>query len=118
LESKYLRRGIVLVDSRAYGYKTCCEFEVKITPMKTKICGAKESSNQNQLRSNLGIKVKSTKPQAKDKEIRETNTPNIVDPVRSIMTYYGGEIDLSNPLSMNSYKDIQKGYKKLASTSS
>jgi len=29
-----------------------------------------------------------------------------------------GEIDLSNPLSMSSYKEIQMGYKKLASTSS
>jgi len=34
------------------------------------------------------------------------------------MTYSGGEIDLSNPLSMSSYKEIQMGYKKLASTSS
>ncbi|KEH43474.1 hypothetical protein MTR_1g094125 [Medicago truncatula] len=34
------------------------------------------------------------------------------------MTYSGGEIDLFNPLSMSSYKEIQMSYKKLASTSS
>jgi len=60
--------------------------------------------------------VKSTKPQAKDKERRETNTPKIVDPVRSNLTYSGGEIDLSYPLLMSSYKEIQMSYKKLAST--
>jgi len=48
--------------------------------------------------------VKSSKPQAKA--------------VQSNLTYFGGEIDLSIPLSMSSYKEIQKGYKKLASTSS
>ena len=58
--------------------------------------------------------MKSTKQQAKDKERRETKTPKIVDPVRSNLTYSGGEIDLSNPLSMSSYKMIQMGYKKLA----
>jgi len=61
--------------------------------------------------------VKSTKPQAKDKERREKNTPKNVSPVRSNLTYSWGEIDFSNPLSMSSYKEIQKGYKKLASTS-
>jgi len=35
----------------------------------------------------------------------------------SNLTYSGGEIDLSNPLSMSSYEEIQNGYKKLASTS-
>jgi len=30
------------------------------------------------------------------------------------LTYSGGEIDLSNPLSKSSYKVIQMGYKKLA----
>jgi len=31
------------------------------------------------------------------------------------MTYYGGEIDLSNPLSMSSLqRDTKMGYKKLA----
>jgi hypothetical protein len=30
------------------------------------------------------------------------------------LTYSGGEIELSNPLSMSSYKGIQMGYKKLA----
>jgi len=69
-------------------------------------------------RSNLRIKVKSLKPQAKDKERGETNTPRNVYPVRSNLTYYGEEIDLSNPLSMSSYKGIQMGYKKLASTNS
>jgi hypothetical protein len=59
--------------------------------------------------------VKSSKPQAKDKrEKRETNTPRNVHPVWSNLTYSGGEIDLSNPLSMSSYKGIQMGYKKLA----
>jgi len=43
--------------------------------------------------------VKSTKPQGKDKGREEkTNTSKIVDTVRSNLTYYGGEIDLSNPL--------------------
>jgi hypothetical protein len=62
--------------------------------------------------------VKSSKPQAKDKERRETNTAKIVYPIRSNLTYSGGEIDLSNPLLMSSYKEIQMGYKKLASISS
>jgi len=55
--------------------------------------------------------VENTKPQEKDKERRETNTPRNVYPVRFNLTYSGGEIDLSNPLSMSSYKEIQKGYK-------
>jgi len=46
--------------------------------------------------------VKNTKPQAKDKERRETNTPRNVSLVGSKLTYYVGEIDLSNPLSMSS----------------
>jgi len=63
--------------------------------------------------------VKSSKnPQAKDKERRETNTLGNDYLVRSNFTYSGGEIDLFNPLSMSSYKEIQMGYKKLASTSS
>jgi hypothetical protein len=62
--------------------------------------------------------VKNPKPQAKDKERRETHTPKNVYLVRSNVTYFGGDIDLSNPLSTSSYKEIQKGYKKLASTSS
>ncbi|KEH20301.1 hypothetical protein MTR_8g071060 [Medicago truncatula] len=51
-------------------------------------------------------------------EKRGTNTPKIVDSVQFNLTLSGGEIDLSNPLSMSSYKEIQMGYKKLASTSS
>jgi len=43
-----------------------------------------------------------------------TNTPKIVHPVRSNLTYSRGEIDLSNPLSMSSYKEKQMGFKKLA----
>ena len=62
--------------------------------------------------------MKSTKPQTKDKERRERNTLRNVYQVWSNLTYSGGEIDLSNPLSMYSYNEIQKGYKKLASTSS
>jgi len=59
--------------------------------------------------------VKSTKPQAyENKKEKETNTPKIVHPVRSNLTYSRGEIDLSNPLSKSSYKEIQMGYKKLA----
>ena len=54
-----------------------------------------------------------------DKETKEKiTTPRNVHPVRSNLTYSGGEIDLSNPLSMSSYKEIQMGYKKLASISS
>jgi hypothetical protein len=49
---------------------------------------------------------------------KTTNTPRDDYPVRSNLTYSRGEIDLSNPLSMNSYKGIQMGYKKLTSTSS
>jgi len=45
-------------------------------------------------------------------------TPRNVHPVRSNLTYSGGEIDLSNPLSMSSYKKTQMDYKKLSSTSS
>jgi len=58
--------------------------------------------------------VKSTKQQAKDKERREKHTPNIVYSVWSNLTYSWGEIDLSNPLSKSSYKEIQIGYKKLS----
>jgi len=54
-----------------------------------------------------------------DKETKEKiTTPRNVHPVRSNLTYSGGDIDLSNPLSMSSYKEIQMGYKKLASISS
>jgi len=54
-----------------------------------------------------------------DKENKEKiTTPRNVHRVRSKLTYFGGEIDLSNPLSMSSYKEIQMGNKKLASTSS
>ena len=62
--------------------------------------------------------MKSTKPQAKDKERRETNTPRNVYPVLSKLTYSEGDIDLSNPLSMSSLQRDTKSYKKLASTSS
>ena len=61
------------------------DFGLKITPIQTMMCGAKESSNQYQSklkqwstitapRYNLGIKVKSTKPQTKDKGRREKQT--------------------------------------------
>ena len=43
-----------------------------------------------------------------------TNTPKIVHPVRFNLTYSRGEIDLSNPLSMSSYKEKQMSFKKLA----
>ena len=74
------------------------DFGLKITPIQTMMCGAKESSNQYQSkhkqwstitapRYNLGIKVKSTKPQGKDKGREEkTNTSKIVDPVLSNLT--------------------------------
>jgi len=57
--------------------------------------------------------VKNTKPQAKDKKRRETNTPRNVYQVRSNLTYSRGEIELSNPLSMSSYKEIQKGLQEI-----
>jgi len=54
-----------------------------------------------------------------DKESKEKiTTARNVHAVRSNLTYFGREIDLSNPLSMSSYTEIQMGYKKLASTSS
>jgi len=62
--------------------------------------------------------VKSTKPQAKEKERRETITPRNVYPVRSNLSYFGEEIDISNPLSMSSYKEMRKVYMKLVLTSS
>jgi len=62
--------------------------------------------------------VESTTPETKDKKRRETNTLRNVYLARFNLTYSGGEIDLFNALSMSSYKEIQKGYKKLASTSS
>ncbi|AET01552.1 hypothetical protein MTR_8g014830 [Medicago truncatula] len=84
-------------------YPTLCvvNSDSNLTPIQTIMCGAKESGNQYQSKHN-------TKPQAKDKERRETNTPKIVDPVRSNLTYFGGEIDLSNPLSMSSYKWVTR----------
>jgi len=50
-----------------------------------------------------------------DKESREKKTtPRNVHPVRSNLTYSGGEIDLSNPLSMSSYKEIQNGLQEIS----
>jgi len=69
------------------------------------------NNNNKKPRSNLGIKVKSTKPQAKEKERRETNTPRNVYPVRSNLSYSRGEID---PLSMSSYKEIQNGLQEIS----
>ncbi|KEH21679.1 hypothetical protein MTR_7g015000 [Medicago truncatula] len=54
-----------------------------------------------------------------DQESKEKiTTPRNVHPVRSNLTYSTGEIDFFNPLSMSSYKEIQMGYKKLASINS
>jgi len=58
--------------------------------------------------------VKNTKPQAKDKERRKTNTSKNVYPVRSKLTYSRGEIDLSNPLSMNSLQRDIKGLQEIS----
>jgi len=58
--------------------------------------------------------VKSTKPQAKDKETRETNTSRNVYPVGSKLTYSRGEIDLSNPLSMSSLQRDTKELKEIS----
>jgi len=78
---------------------------------------------QQQSRPNLETKCitksQSNKRINKIKRAKEKiTTPRNVHPVRSNLTYSGGEIDLSNPLSMSSYKVIQMGYKKLTSTSS
>jgi len=48
--------------------------------------------------------VKSTKPQIKDKERKETNTPRNIYPVQSKLICSRGEIDLSNSLSMSYVK--------------
>jgi len=104
----------------------CREFGFKSCTNKTMMCGVKRSSNQyikvtssnNKPRSKLEINWKNTKSQAKDKERREPHTQKNVCPVRSKLTYVGREIDLSNPLLMSFYREIQKGYKKLVSTSS
>jgi len=50
-----------------------------------------------------------------DKEnIEKITTQRNVHPVRSNMTYSGGEIDLSNPLSMSSYKEIQNKLQEIS----
>jgi len=54
-----------------------------------------------------------------DKESKEKiTTPRNCSPSSVQLDLIWGEIDLSNPLSMSSYKEIQMGYKKLALTSS
>jgi len=58
--------------------------------------------------------VKNTKPQVKDKERRETNTSKNIYPVQSKLTYSRGEIDLSNPLSMNSLQSDIKGLQEIS----
>jgi len=59
-----------------------------------------------------------TKIESKNKQYKESRekirTPRIVHPVWSNLTYYGGEIDLSNPLSMSSYKEIQNGLQEIS----
>ena len=62
--------------------------------------------------------MKNTKPQARDKGRRETKHTKKCSPSSVQLDLLWGEIDLSNPLSMSSYKEIQMGYKKLTSTSS
>jgi len=49
--------------------------------VETNIKVTTRNNNNNKPRSNLGIKWKNTKPQAKYKERRETNTPKNVYPV-------------------------------------
>jgi len=59
--------------------------------------------------------VKSTKPQTyESKKERKQTHQRLFTQFGPTMTYSGGEIDLSNPLSNSSYKKIQMGYKKLA----
>jgi hypothetical protein len=58
--------------------------------------------------------VKITKPHVKDKERKETNTRLNVYPVRSKLTYYGGEIDLFNPLSMSCLQRDIKALQKIS----
>jgi len=58
--------------------------------------------------------VKSKKPQAKDKERKETNTPRNVYPVRSKLTYSRGDIDFSNPLSMSYLQIDSKGLQEIS----
>jgi len=65
--------------------------------------------NNNKSRSNLGIKWKTQKPQAKDKERKETNTPQNVYPNSVQIDLLGGEIDLSNSLLASSLQiDIKE----------
>jgi len=58
--------------------------------------------------------VKNIKPQAKDKERRETNTPRNVYVVRYKLTYFEKEVDLSNPLSMSSLQKAIKGLQEIS----
>jgi len=80
--------------------------------------------NHKQKQSRYNVETKCiAKPQFnqrinKIKRAKEKITPRNVQLVRFNLTYYGREIDLSNPLSMSSCEEIQMSYKKLASTSS
>jgi len=58
--------------------------------------------------------VKCTQPKAKDKERREINTPRNIYPVRSKLSYYRGEIDLSNSLSTSSLQRDIKGIQEIS----
>jgi len=61
--------------------------------------------------------IKSKNKQYKESREKIT-TPRNLHPVRSNLTYSGGEIDLSNPLSMSSYKEIQNGLQEITFKSS
>jgi len=58
--------------------------------------------------------VKSTKPQIKDKERKETNTPRNIYPVQSKLICSRGEIDLSNSLSMSYVKRDTEGLQEIS----
>jgi len=65
----------------------------------------------NQVHSKTTIESKNKQ----DKESREKyQHQEMFTQFGPTMTYSGGEIDLSNPLSMSSYKEIQNGLQEIS----
>ncbi|KEH30674.1 hypothetical protein MTR_4g478150 [Medicago truncatula] len=77
-------------------------------------CAAVRSTQSQPIIIFVRIKEKNTNHKQKTKgEKRETNTPMFTQ-FGPNLTYSGGEIDLSNPLSMSSYKKDTKELQEIS----
>jgi len=71
--------------------------------------------NHKQQKQQVHSKITIQPRNKQDKESKEKiTTPKNVHSVRSNLTYSGGEIDLSNPLSMSSYKRDTNGLQEIS----